>query len=209
MRYRIYMQWQVSLIDITKVVVFGGTAYVLGIVTIAGLLILFNADSLVVAIKVPIATAYLIGVGCALGGSIYLFWSLFQAPPLAWKGVTLPPPSLRIVMTQFCAAAVEWGFAAGALYFLLPEHADLNYWQFISIFVIAYISGMLSQVPGGLGVFEAVLFLLLPQDISRESILAALITYRAIYYLLPLLIGAALMPATEIVLNSKIGEKKA
>ena len=53
------------------------------------------------------------------------------------------------------------------------------------------------------------LFLLLPQDISRESILAALITYRAIYYLLPLLIGAALMLATEIVLNSKIGEKKA
>ena len=73
---------------------------------------------------------------------------MLQWPVIKLKGVALPQPGIRIVITQFGAAAVEWGFAAGALYFLLPSHAALDYWHFIGIFVIAYISGMLSQVPG-------------------------------------------------------------
>ena len=161
-RYRFFMHWQVSLIDITRVVVFGGSAYVLGIFAVAGVLVLVNAENLALAIKVPVQSAYLIGAGAVIAGSIYLFWSLARWPTIALKGVALPPPPIRIVMTQFAAAAVEWCFAAGALYFLLPIGDVLDYWHFIGIFVIAYISGMLSQVPGGLGVFEAVLLLLLP-----------------------------------------------
>lgn len=206
-RYRFYMHWQVSLIDITKVVVFGGTAYVLGIFAVAGVLILINADALALAIKVPISSAYLIGAGAVIGGSIYLFWSMLQRPVIKLKGVALPPPGIRIVITQFGAAAVEWGFAAGALYFLLPSHAALDYWHFIGIFVIAYISGMLSQVPGGLGVFEAVLLLLLPEEITRETIVAAMITYRAIYYLLPLLVAALLMASAEITIHGRLATR--
>jgi len=206
-RYRFYMHWQVSLIDITKVVVFGGMAYVLGIFAVAGVLILINADSLALAINVPESSAYLIGGGAVVGGSVYLFWSLAQRPTIRVKGVSLPPPRIGIVLTQFGAAAVEWGFAAGALYFLLPEHDALGYWHFIGVFVIAYISGMLSQVPGGLGVFEAVLLLLLPEQMGRETIVAAVITYRAIYYLLPLLVAALLMASAEITIHGRLATR--
>ena len=206
-RYRFFMHWQVSLIDITRVVVFGGSAYVLGIFAVAGVLVLVNAENLALAIKVPVQSAYLIGAGAVIAGSIYLFWSLARWPTIALKGVALPPPPIRIVMTQFAAAAVEWCFAAGALYFLLPIGDVLDYWHFIGIFVIAYISGMLSQVPGGLGVFEAVLLLLLPDEISRETIVAAVITYRAIYYLLPLLIAAMLMASAEITIHGRLATR--
>lgn len=208
-RYRFFSQWKVPLVDIARVVVFGGTAYVLGIVTIAGLLILLNADALALATKLPVSSAYLIGVGAALVGSIYLIWSLAKWPTISLKGVTLPPPGLGIVTTQFGAAAVEWGFAAGALFFLLPVHGGLDYWHFIGIFVIAYVSGMISQVPGGLGVFEAVLLLLLPDSISRETIVAAVITYRAIYFLLPLLVAAGLMVTAEVTIQGRIATRLA
>ena len=206
-RYRFFSQWKVPLVDIAKVVVFGGTAYVLGIVTIAGLLILWNADALALATQLPVSSAYLIGVGAALVGSVYLGWSVLKWPTINMKGVSLPPPGLGIVITQFGAAAVEWGFAAGALYFLLPVHGGLDYWHFIGIFVIAYVSGMISQVPGGLGVFEAVLLLLLPDSISRETIVAAVITYRAVYFLLPLLVAAALMLAAEVTIHGRVSTR--
>ncbi|HKK30068.1 MAG TPA: lysylphosphatidylglycerol synthase domain-containing protein [Alphaproteobacteria bacterium] len=203
-RYRFFSQWKVPVIDIAKVVVFGGSAYILGLVTIAGLLILVNAEALSLAIGLPISSAYLIGVAAALVGSIYLFWSLLKWPTIRLRGVELPPPPLRIVLIQLGAAAIEWGLAAGALYFLLPVHGGLDYWHFIGLFVIAYIAGMLSQVPGGLGVFEAVLLLLLPQEITRETIVAAVITYRAIYYLLPLLVAALLMTSAEVTIRGRL-----
>ena len=206
-RYRFYMHWQVSLIDITKVVVFGGSAYVLGIFAVAGVLVLINADALALAISVPTSSAYLIGAGAALAGSIYLFWSLAKRPTIRMKGVSLPPPGIGIVLTQFTAAVIEWMFAAGALYFLLPSHEVLDYWHFIGIFVIAYISGMLSQVPGGLGVFEAVLLLLLPKEIPKETVIAAAVTYRAIYYLLPLLVAALLMASAEITIHGRVATR--
>lgn len=206
-RYRFFTQWRVSFVDIARVIVFGGTAYVLGLVTIAGLLILLNADALTLAMNVPVTSAYLIGVVMALVGSCYLFWSLLRRPTIRLKGVELPPPSIRIVLTQLAAAAVEWGLAAGALFFLLPVHGGLDYWHFIGLFVIAYIAGMLSQVPGGLGVFEAVLLLLLPDEITRETIVAAVITYRAIYYLLPLLVAALLMTGAEITIHGRLATR--
>jgi uncharacterized membrane protein YbhN (UPF0104 family) len=208
-RYRFFSQWKVPLVDIARIIVFGGTAYILGIVTVAGLLILRNADHLALATKLPVSSAYLIGICASLVGSVYLAWSLLKWPTISMKGVVLPPPGLGIVMTQFGAAAVEWGFAAGALFFLLPVHGGLDYWHFIGIFVIAYVSGMISQVPGGLGVFEAVLLLLLPQDISRETIVAAVITYRAVYFLLPLLVAAALMVTAEVTIHGRIATRMA
>ena len=203
-RYRFFSQWKVPLVDIARIVVFGGTAYILGIVTVAGILILVNADALALAMDLPVSSAYLIGVAATLVGSIYLAWSLAKRPTISLKGVMLPPPRLQIVLIQFCAASVEWGFAAGALYFLLPVHGGLDYWHFIGIFVIAYVSGMISQVPGGLGVFEAVLLLLLPDVISRETIVAAVITYRAIYFLLPLLVAAMLMMSAEVTMQGRL-----
>lgn len=206
-RYRFFSQWKVPLFDIARVVVFGGSAYVLGLVTIAGILILLNADALALATDLPVSSAYLIGTGAALLGSVYLLWSLLKWPTISVKGVRLPPPGLGIVLTQFAAAAVEWGFAAGALFFLLPVHGGLDYLHFIGLFVIAYIAGMLSQVPGGLGVFEAVLLLLLPDEIPRETIVAAVITYRAIYYVLPLLVAALLMMSAEVSIQGRIAAR--
>jgi len=203
-RYRFFSQWKVPIWDIAKVVLFGGSAYVVCLVTVAGLLVLVNAQALSLAMNVPTTSAYLIGAGMAAGGGVYLVWSLLGKPSIVAKDIRLPPPGLGIVATQLGAAAVEWGFTAGALFFLLPDHGGLDYFHFISLFVIAYIAGMLSQVPGGLGVFEAVLLLLMPDQITRETVVATVITYRAVYYLLPLLVAALMMASVEVTIQGRL-----
>jgi uncharacterized membrane protein YbhN (UPF0104 family) len=75
------------------------------------------------------------------------------------------------------------------LYFCLIPFVDIPFTTFIGLFVIAQTAGVFSQVPGGIGVFESIFLLALPGDIHRANIFGALLAFRIIYYVLPL-IGA-------------------
>jgi len=196
-RYRFYSRWGVSVYDIATVIIFGGMAYVLGIVAVAGMIIIANAGDLSVAMGLPAWTARLVGVAAALVGSAYLLWSVIGRPSFSLKGRRFRPPSLKIGLTQIATACLEWGFASATLYFLLPDDIGVTYWHFVGIYVIGYVAGMISQSPGGIGAFEAVLFVLLPESASKESILAAILAYRALYFLLPFVIALAMMSASE------------
>jgi phosphatidylglycerol lysyltransferase len=61
------------------------------------------------------------------------------------------------------------------------------------VFLIALVAGTASQVPGGLGVFEAVVMLLVGPRMDSRALLAALVAFRAVYLLLPLLVAAAVV----------------
>ena len=196
-RYRFYSRWGVSTYDIATVIIFGGMAYVLGIIAVAGLIIVVNAEALSVALDLPVWTSRVIGVTAALVGSAYLIWSMAGKPTITLKGRTFRPPSIKIGLTQVATACLEWGFASAALYFLLPEELGVSYWHFVGIYVIGYVAGMMSQAPGGIGVFEAVLLLLLPETAPTESVLAAILAYRALYFLLPFVIALGMMGASE------------
>jgi uncharacterized protein (TIRG00374 family) len=88
--------------------------------------------------------------------------------------------------------------AAAVLYVLLPAHPDVNYFIFFGSYLLAQIAGIISNVPGGLGVFETVLILLISPPIASDQLLGALLVYRIVYYLLPLLIGLGLLALYEL-----------
>jgi uncharacterized protein (TIRG00374 family) len=87
--------------------------------------------------------------------------------------------------------------AAAVLYVLLPTHPDLSYFIFFGSYLLAQIAGIISNVPGGLGVFETVLILLISPPIPSDQLLGALLVYRAVYYFLPLLVGVLLLALYE------------
>ena len=68
---------------------------------------------------------------------------------------------------------------------------------FIGVFIIAQVLGVFSQVPGGLGVFEGLFMYIIPGDHNQALLFGALIAYRLIYYLLPLLISAIVLFSYE------------
>jgi len=196
-RYRFYSRWGVSTYDIATVIIFGGMAYVLGIIAVAGMIIVVNADSVAAVLDLPIWTAQAIGVLATMVGSGYLFWSLIGRPAFTIQERRFKPPSIRIGLKQVATACLEWGFASATLYFLLPPDVEVSYWHFVGIYVIGYVAGMMSQAPGGIGVFEAAMLLMLPESAPREGVLAAILAYRALYFLLPFVIALAMMGGSE------------
>lgn len=196
-RYRFYARWGVSAYDIATVLIFGGMAYVLGIIAVAGFIVFINADDLARAVDAPIWASHIAGAAAVIVGSSYLIWSIIGKPSLVLKGRRFYPPSIKIGLTQVGTACLEWGFASAALFFLLPHDLGITYWGFIGIYVIGYIVGMMSQAPGGIGVFEAALLLLLPESAPKDAVLAAMLVYRALYFLLPFMIALAMMGASE------------
>ena len=87
--------------------------------------------------------------------------------------------------------------AAGVLYVLLPPQDDIGFAAFAALFIIAIAAGIISNVPGGVGVFESVLLLLF-RAVPADQLLGALLAYRIIYYLVPLAWRWRLLGAHEL-----------
>jgi phosphatidylglycerol lysyltransferase len=106
-------------------------------------------------------------------------------------------PSLPLTLGQLGVATVDLLAMAAALWILLPS--SLPYGEFLPMFMLGLVAGVTSQVPGGLGVFETVIVLQLREHLPVPPVVAALVAFRAIYYLLPLILAAAWLALRAII----------
>ncbi len=79
----------------------------------------------------------------------------------------------------------DWTLTAGVPFVLLGSLAPIGFSSYFGVFLVARLAGVLSQVPGGVGVFEGVFFALLGSQLSADRILGVLLVYRILYYLIP------------------------
>lgn len=125
----------------------------------------------------------------------YLFW---PKPALVWRGHELVLPVFRTRLLQLLVALLDWMAAAAVLYVLLPADS-VSYPVLLSAFVLASFLGVLAHVPGGIGVFEASMSLLLAKYLPVDKLLASLLLYRCIYYVLPFLCALLLFTSQELL----------
>ena len=85
------------------------------------------------------------------------------------------------------------------LYVVLPPLPGVDFWGFLGLFSVALLMGVASQVPGGLGVFESVVLIGLSGHAEGGAVLGSIIAYRAIYYLLPLILAGILLAGNELL----------
>ena len=103
-------------------------------------------------------------------------------------------PNIKMALAQIVIGSADILMASLVLYFTLIHFVDISFNTFMGAFIIAQILGVYSQVPGGLGVFELVFANIIPGAENQAMLYGALIAYRIIYYLLPLVIsGIALL----------------
>jgi uncharacterized membrane protein YbhN (UPF0104 family) len=81
---------------------------------------------------------------------------------------------------------------------LLPPNEVFTFPTFLGVFVLAYLLGTLSNVPGGLGVFESIILVTMKDSVPTEAIVSSLLVYRGVYHLLPLMIGGSIFLITEL-----------
>jgi len=188
-RYRFYTRWGVTAEELSRIVFSYSVTFSLGLVALGG--ISFIASDRPNEFGWPIS-AFLTPAGWLLVAlpPLYLLATAARRTPLRLRGFALPLPSIRIAAAQLMISVIDWTVVAAVLYVLLPA-STISFVQFLGIFLVAILLGMLSHVPGGIGVFEGLMVLLLKPYLASEAVLPALVVFRVVYYLLPLSIAVA------------------
>lgn len=198
LRYRVYLGTGVTLLDVAKVMVFCATTFALGMAALAAAATLTDAARVAAAVTLPVPAIM------SLGGLLVVLLTAYTAfaHPLKRRlrlGRWSPAiPRAKGAVAQIALGAAELGLAAAALYAVLPNDAGLTFLSFLGIYTIAILGGLMSHVPGGLGVFEGAMVLLLPQ-VPAAQVLGAMLVYRMIYNILPLLLALAALGLYEVV----------
>ena len=196
-RYRIYSGLGLDVVEIAEVVVFCAVTYSLGITTVGGLMLAVNPTD--VAPILGVSQHVLRGGGSALlaVGLVYLVAAAIWRRPLRVGRFAMRMPTLGSGLMQVVLASVDLALTSAVVYVLLPPDTAESYRTFLGIYVLAAAASVLSHVPGGVGVFEAVIVVMLP-DVPKDASLGALLAFRVIYFLLPLGLAMLSMTGYEI-----------
>ncbi|OYE00729.1 lysylphosphatidylglycerol synthase domain-containing protein [Nostoc sp. 'Peltigera membranacea cyanobiont' 232] len=202
-RYRFYSSWGVSAVAIAQVIAFANFTFWLGMFAVAGCLFLINPLKIPTQLHLPFATVRPIGVIFLLLVAGYLVGSIFVKQPLIIRGQEFRFPDFKISLIQIAISSLDWILAAAVLYAVLPSHISLSYLDFLGIYLLAMFAGVVSNVPGGLGVFETIILLILSSKVSAAAILGSMLAYRGVYYFLPLLVASGLLGLYEIIFRTR------
>lgn len=197
-RYRFWSAWGLSAAEIGQAAAFVGATFTVGLVAVCGLALTLEPAGALGALGVPTGVARALGVLLLGTVAAYVGWAAVRrGRPLSLRGWRLPVPGPALAAAQLGLAAVDWAVAASVLRVLLPPTPGLGFVSFAGAFVIAQCVGLLSHVPGGVGVFDALMVVLLRPVLDAEPVLAALVVYRGVYYLLPFGLAVAALGAAE------------
>lgn len=195
-RYRFYGPAGIDASDVARITLYNLICLSFGLLAVfvfatlahpelvAGFLRLPAAGLTILAYALLCAAGVFVAVAGLPGGSLRLSnWSLRLPRP---ADVALP---LLVSVLDICCA--------GACLYVLVG-AEIPFAAFLSVYAVALLAGILSQVPGGFGAFEAVVLAGLHGSVAPGALAASLIVYRIIYYLVPLVLAAMLMAWREV-----------
>ncbi len=197
-RYRLWSSWGLTTAEIARGVGFVAFSFTLGMVAISGVVFLLEPRDTAGLLGLPPGSLRPLGALNLTLVAGYVAWCALRRRPIILRGQSIPVPSPALAGFQLLVAALDWSLAGSVLYALLPAGHGLAFLPFLGVFLIAQVAGLVSHVPGGLGVFESVLVLLLRPYLPASALLGSLVVYRAVYYLLPFGVGIALLGGYEL-----------
>ena len=197
-RYRLYGSWGLLALDIARITLFCSFTFMLGLFTFGCLVFLLFPLPIPAGLNLPFASTRPLGVLFACVVSAYAGLSLLRRKPLRLWALEFPVPRWQLAGSQMLIASLDWALAGSTLYVLLPHGSGLTLPHFLAVFILAQVSGIASQVPGGLGVFETIVVLLLSPVVRAPDVVAALLAFRVVYYFAPLGVASLLMGLREI-----------
>ena len=187
-RYRLYTRWRIHGSDIVKMLTISGFTYFLGcaaIVLIGYFLVPHDILNSSAGTAIGLNALF---VFCAAALMAYFAMTLlFHGKHIKIGQLKFQIPSTKMAWMQMLLGITDSVLAGLVLYCCLIPFVDIPFGTYIGLFVIAQTTGVFSQVPGGIGVFESVFLLALPDGIDKANIFGALLAYRIIYYVLPLI----------------------
>src|SRR5262249_7282860 len=199
-RLRIYSAWGLGVVDVAKIAFVTGLTFWLGNAFVLGLSMAYAPEAASAVDQLPpwlnrcIALA---GLATIVG---YVLW-LLPGPRRVGYGnwrITLPRAALTFVQIGIGIADLTIG--ALAVYVVLPAEPAIHFPALLVTFVFATLLGFVSHAPGSLGVFDAVMLVALTQ-FDKNELIASLLVFRALYFILPFFMALCLLSARELWLS--------
>ncbi len=201
MRYRIYSSVGLSALEIAGVTTMCSLTTILGMGFIFAVSILLGTgEGMESFTRISPELRRTVGGAMMVLMVIYLAATAIRPIELRTRNWSFRLPSAKIVSAQIALATLDLTLVAALIYVLLPTHAGTNFLAFLGVFALAMMAGSMSNVPGGIGVFETVLILGLP-EIPPAALLGSVLLFRCIYYLTPLSVAALLLVGYEFSLQ--------
>lgn len=201
LRYRMYAPVGLSARQVTSIVLLAAMPYFFSVGWLIDLSLLLNADTAAEALRLTSGVVLLLG---AIGLAKDIGWLTFvftRKKPVMIGGQAAPIPTVRDTSIQLAVGLTQISLMTATLYIFMPPELNMSWPAFIAIYCIAFVAGQLSNVPAGLGVLEAALLLMLPQ-VPPAKLLGAVLAYRAVFEILPLLLALVLLVAFESTSSS-------
>lgn len=196
-RYRFYRPWGLSKAAIAKVTAFGTISYFLSAFTLLLIAVMLSSQTMTLSSELANGTLKLLLIigSCLVGG--WLLLSVFNKRYFHIGSIKISPPTPSLALQQILVGTLELVIAGIVLYIPLLNITEITFSEFLIYYLVAQLLGLVSQVPGGIGVFEISFMFLVGDKFPSDKLLAALIMYRILYYIVPLVFAGLLLVIYE------------
>ncbi|MCH9656912.1 MAG: lysylphosphatidylglycerol synthase domain-containing protein [Planctomycetes bacterium] len=205
-RYRLYSAWGLSAVEILQLIIMLGTTYWIGVFALAGIVFILQPFPIPASLHFPFENVQPVGyilLAIAVG---YVMLPLIRRSPIVIKGIKIELPKTGMTVLQLAVSAADLVIASATLYMILAPELSVSFGEFLGVYLLATVIVVLSHVPGGVGVFELVILSLVASQ-SSATILAGLLVFRVIYYLIPLFVALIMLALHELFLNRAIATR--
>jgi glycosyltransferase 2 family protein len=201
-RYRIYSQFGLGVIDVAKICFLTGLTFWLGNCAVLGSGMAYRPDAPSRILQLPPESVRAIGVAVLVVLCGYVIWASLRPRALGVKNWTVGLPGGLSTLVQISIGLADLGCSSLAMYSLMPSVGTADFFTLAVAFVSATLLGFASHAPGSLGVFDAAMLVGLP-DIPKEDLIAGLLVFRALYFMVPFCLALTTMAIWEATLFFK------
>jgi uncharacterized membrane protein YbhN (UPF0104 family) len=200
-RFRLYLGWGLSAVEVVKLFALIGLAFWTGFCALAGIVFLTDPMPIPTELHSPLLTTFWLGP-ILLGMLAAYLIACGVGRPIRIRKWRIHFPPLRLVLLQGLVAVCDLLLLSAVMYVLMPPGVEIGYWDFLNVVLLALAVAILSHVPGGVGVLEIAVLKLVPHA-DPAAIFGSLLAFRAIFYLLPLLVAVTLLGGHELLTHSR------
>jgi glycosyltransferase 2 family protein len=199
-RYRIYSAHGMSVIDVAKVCFIAGLTFWLGNATVLGLGIAIAPQAASALDQLPPLVNRILAFVILGVLATYIGWVWRTPRVIGLQNWVVKLPNGRLTLLQIAVGIFDLACCAAAMYMLVPDEPYIGFVTLAVIFVSATLLGFASHSPGGLGVFDAAMLVALWQ-FDTEDLIAGLLLFRLLYYLMPFAVSLAILGGREVWLS--------
>lgn len=204
-RYRYYSHWGLSTEDVAKVVLLSGVTVGLGLMVLAGIVMVFNPEDTARILKVGPSIVLTFGAALLLAAVAYVAVAAFVRTPVKIRAWTFKMPTARLAIAQIVIGTVNFALVSACLMELMQASENVSYLKAATAYVMGNIAILITHAPGGLGVLEVTV----RHVMGNQATIGALIAFRVIYFFIPFFIALPVSLVSEAVFRARKGKKQA